>query len=81
MINSLNIRSLRKHLVDIASEPRLMKSDIMLLQQTSLHKNENSDEFAIEGFKCHLNSNGNGKGLAIYYKDIFHHDNDICTKK
>ena len=80
VINSLNVRSLRKHLVDIASEPQLMKSDLMLLQQTSLHRNEDAEKFSIEGFKCHLNSNGNGKGLAIYYKDIFHHGIDICTE-
>ena len=61
--------SLKKHFVDIVNEPKIMKSDMILLQQTCLQKNEN--QITIEGYRCHLNSWGNGKGIAIFYKQCF----------
>ena len=39
---SLNIRSLRKHFVDLVSEPELFNCDVILVQQTCLMLNENN---------------------------------------
>ena len=57
-----------------------MKSDLLLLQQTCLEKDINIHVYAIEGYKCHANSMGNGKGIAVYYKDCFEKENDISKE-
>ena len=67
-IYSLNCRSLKKHYQDIISDDLLMRSDVIILQETWLHDDTSPRNFAIPGFELHLNSNGRGKGLATYYK-------------
>ena len=37
---SINIRSLRKHMVDLISKPHIMQSEVILVQQTCLKKDE-----------------------------------------
>ena len=77
-ISSLNCRSLKKHIDDIKSDKDLLKSDIICLQETWLENNTMSDDFQIENFELHLNSNGRGKGIAIYFKSrYFNHALDI----
>ena len=77
-IYSLNCRSLRKHYLDIISDNLLLKSDIICLQETWLEDDVTVNELEIEHYALHLNSNGRGKGLAIYYKkDTFKHEADV----
>ena len=55
----------------------LMKSDIICLQETWL-ENEEKNGYNVNGYELHLNSQGRGKGLAIYFKkEIFQHETDI----
>ena len=77
-IYSLNCRSLKKHYSDIIVDDHLLKSDIILLQETWLGENEPADNFSIPGFELHLNSYGKGKGLAIFYnRNLFAHHKDV----
>ena len=77
-ISSLNCRSLRKHIEDISSDAFLLKSDIICLQETWLQEDAISEDLQIPNFQLHLNSNGKGKGVAIYFKEtIFQHECDI----
>ena len=69
-ISSLNYRSLQKHFVDIINDDLLMKGDIICLQETWLEINDTVEHLQIPGFVLHLNSQGRGKGMAIYYKKI-----------
>ncbi len=55
----------------------LMKSDIICLQETWL-ENEGKNDYNVNGYELHLNSQGRGKGLAIYFKkECFQHETDI----
>ena len=75
---SLNCRSLRKHHPDITSDDILLKSDIICLQETWLEDGDNYEDLKIPNYELHLNSNGKGKGLAIYFKkDTLKHEADI----
>ena len=77
-ISSLNCRSLNKHYEDIARDDILMKSDIICLNETWVESDDIFDELLIPDYELHLNSKGNGKGVATYYKkDIFKHSSDI----
>ena len=77
-ISSLNCRSLKKHHEDIAKDNLLMKSDIICLNETWEETDHIRDDLQIPDYELKLNSKGNGKGLATYYrKDIFKHDFDV----
>jgi exonuclease III len=77
-IYSLKCRSLRKHYPDIISDILLLKRDIICLQETWLEDDVIVNDLEIEHYALHLNSNGRGKGLAIYYKkNIFKHETDV----
>ena len=67
---SLNTRSLRKHVEDVRSDPVLLKSHILCLQETWLEVGEEQDRrFQLEGYQAHFTSEGRGKGLAVYVKE------------
>ena len=55
-----------------------MKSDAICLQETWLEDDTATELFEIPNYKLHLNSNGKGKGIAIYFKkDKIRHVIDI----
>ena len=66
---SFNTRSLRKHMEDVRSDPVLLKSDVLCLQETWLEEGEEKDDrYQLEGFSGHFLSVGRGKGLAVFVK-------------
>ena len=66
---SFNTISLRKHMEDVRSDPILLQSDVLCLQETWLEDGEEKDErYQLEGFNGHFISVGRGKGLAVYIK-------------
>ena len=67
-ISSINCRSLKKHFPDIIADDILLKSDIICLQETWLEKDETIEDFQMPNYDLHLNSNGRGKGIAIYFQ-------------
>ena len=55
-----------------------MKSDIICLNETWEESDHIRDDLQIPNYELHLNSKGNGKGVATYYrKDKFKHDADV----
>ena len=67
---SLNTRSLRKHVEDIRSDPILLKSHVLCLQETWLEAGEEAEgRFQLEGYQGHFVSEGHGKGLAVYVRE------------
>ena len=67
---SLNTRSLRKHVEDVKSDPVLLKSHVLCLQETWLEAGEEADgRFQLEGYQSHFVSEGHGKGLAVYVNE------------
>ena len=75
--SSINIRSLRKHYIDLVEEPKIQENTLILVQQTCLKMTEETSMFEIENFKSHFNSCGNGKGVAVYYKEEFQLETSI----
>ena len=67
-ISSLNCRSLKKHFPDIKADDILLKSDIICLQETWLENDETTENFEMSNYELHLNSNGRGKGIAVYFQ-------------
>ena len=78
-ICSLNVRSLRKNLANILKDPQIT-GKIIALQETWLRNNENTEEFMIHGYQAHFVSQGQGKGVAIYYKDSFILNGQVNTE-
>jgi hypothetical protein len=69
-VSSLNVRSLRRHIEDVRSDPALLQSDILCLQEIWLHPGEEEGEqYYLEGFQGNFTCVGPGKGVAIYVKD------------
>ena len=67
---SLNTLSLRKHVVDLRSDPVLLKSHVLCLQETWLEEGEEEqDRYQLDGYQVFFTSVGRGKGLAIYVKE------------
>ena len=71
-VASLNCRSLRKHMVDIRTDPMIRRADVICLTETWINASDSGDGLEMDGYKLHLNSVGHGKGLAI-----FHHENYV----
>ena len=66
---SLNVRSLRRHIEDVKSDPVLLQSGILCLQETWLDPaEEEENQYQLEGFKGHFECVGSGKGIAVYVR-------------
>ena len=66
---SLNVKSLRCHIDDVKSDPALLQSDILCLQEIWLHPGEEEGEqYQLDGFHGHFTCVGPGKGVAVYVK-------------
>ena len=67
---SLNVSSLRRHIEDVRSDPVLLQSDILCLQEIWLEPGEEREsQYQLEGFTGHFTCVGAGKGIAVYVKD------------
>ena len=67
-VSSINARSLRKHMQDISKDPTLLRSDLICIQETWIDTEEEQEIYNLDGYTKYLNSQGRGKGLAIYIK-------------
>ena len=68
-VSYLNVRSIESmdgHIVEVAKETLLTKSNIFALGETWLSEGE---ERKVEGFHDTYQSNGKGKGIAVYSKE------------
>ena len=77
-VSHLNVRSLRKHMEDVRKEFVFKKSDLICIEETWVEPEEDENVYQLEGYTTHLNSQGRGKGLAIYIKkNKFRHVMDL----
>ena len=80
-VASLNVRSLRKHMEDVRTDPHLKHADILCLQETWLtEEEEEGNRYQLEGYSSSFFlSQGRGKGMAVYVRrglmiqDVGHH--------
>ena len=79
-VASLNVRSLRKHLEDVKTDPHLMHADVLCISETWLTEDEEEQpKYQLEGYNSFFLSQGRGKGLAVYLRrglrtqDVRHH--------
>ena len=77
---SLNIRSLKKHMIDLIKEPAIVRADVILVQQTCLKSAESEEEYQMESYNSHFNSAGEGKGNAVFFTDSYEHVSDISVE-
>ena len=72
-IVSLNIVSLAKHMKDIQADKDMTKANIILLQETSFTSDmrPNAGYDLGPNFQKEFNSQGKGKGVAVYYPQDF----------
>ena len=67
---SLNVRSLRKHIEDVRSDPVLQQADILFCQETWLTEEEERQEvYQLTGYRGLFVSQGAGKGVGHYVRD------------
>ena len=66
-----NIQSLLDKLPDIKRDFIPFYADVIIFAETWLEKEiiEEDPNLQLKGYKLHLNSNGRGKGMAVYYKE------------
>ena len=67
LFTSLNIRSLPKHIADLKSDYKMLKTKMISLQETWCSDNYDNSHLSIDGFDLHLTNQGNGKGIATYF--------------
>ena len=66
----LNVRSLRKHIEDVRSDPVLQQADILFVQETWLTAAENRQGvYQLEGYRSAFASQGAGKGVGLYVRE------------
>ena len=68
-IASLNVAGLASHILDVNSDDKIKKADVLLLQETSLDRNCDTTNFAVEGFtESNFIQISNGRGIASFVK-------------
>ena len=66
----LNVRSLRKHMEDVRSDPVLLQADILIVQETWLTEGESRQEvYQLAGYRGVFASQGAGKGVGLYVRE------------
>ena len=52
-------------------------SDVIILTETWLEQKQMEQDYVLENFNMNLNSQGRGKGMAIYFKNQFQHVKNV----
>merc|ERR1711978_798295 len=66
-ICSLNVKSLNCHIHDVRSDPVLLESHVLCLQETWMTpEEEDSLVYQLENFRGNFTCVGRGKGIAVY---------------
>ena len=62
------------------SQLKIINSDVVLVQQTCLKIDDSTDKYEITNYNSYFNSYGDGKGIALFFKDNFKHIDDISKQ-
>ena len=68
-ILSLNIAGLKPHYDDLKCDMKVMKADILCLVETSLEKDDQVQDFPLNGYRVDGIKAGKGKGLVSYFDE------------
>ena len=80
-IASLNCAGLRAHFQDILMDNKLLRADVLHLDETSVEASQSAEErFSIPDFHASFASVGNGKGVVTYSKELLCQSNIIRPK-
>ena len=72
MVSSSNIYSLKKHFGDMKASSKIIKSEVICLQETWIEPEQGTTNYLqIDGFNAHFASVGRGKGIATYFREGF----------
>ena len=77
-VASLNCRGLNTNFEDIKADTKLLKADVIMLQEISVDPSLQGN-FNIDGFQCQIFPNGKGKGIALFFRQNIQFDEDIYT--
>ena len=79
-ILSLNVCSLRKHMEDVRHDYDMKSSNVICLQETWLHENEENDNsYQLANHDSHFITCGRGKGIVTYFTLEFIVEDQICN--
>ena len=73
---SCNIKSINCHFQDLILSPKLVKSDVICLQETWMNPLL-TESFRINGYNQTFNGFGPGKGIATFYRDHYYPDAQV----
>ena len=77
-VASLNCRGLSANFEDIKADHKLLKADVIMLQEISI-STATQEDFKIDGFQCKILPNGIGKGIALYVRQDVQFEEEIYT--
>jgi len=77
-VASLNCRGLNTNFEDIKADMKLLKADVIMLQEISVDPST-QENFNIDGFQCQIFPNGKGKGIALFFRQDIQFNGDIYT--
>ena len=77
-VASLNCRGLNTNFEDIKADMKLLKADVIMLQEISVDPST-QENFNIDGFQCQILPNGKGKGIALFFRQDIQFNGDIYT--
>ena len=77
-VSFLNTRSIKNKFHNILTDVSLMMSDVIMLTETWLDDNDDTNTYKLQGYGMNLNKIGRGKGMATYYRGkTFKHEKNI----
>merc|ERR1712208_186318 len=68
-ITFLNSRSIKNKFYNILADTSLLMSDIIILTETWLEKEDDENKYVLPGYDGNWNKRGRGKGMASYFKE------------
>ena len=76
-ISFLNCRSMKNKFENIRADKSLLISDIIILMETWVEDNQDTERYDLPDLKPNFNNGGRGKGIAAYSNEIFTHIKNI----
>ena len=67
----LNCRSIQNKFHNIKSDRSLLKSDVLILIETWLTEDTDTNPYALQDYDSSFNNRGRGKGIASYFRGNF----------
>ena len=79
-ISFLNCRSMKDKFENIRADKSLLISDVIILVETWVEDNQDTDRYDLPDLKSNFNNGGRRKGIISYSNDRFTHTKNIMQK-